>query len=78
MSLTKGGGPLGRATGHTNYSVDAPAHRLLFEPDARRLRAYVGDHLGPMVESTVTHHVPQRADRAGLDVVRAEHEPVEA
>jgi len=45
MSLTKGGGPLGRATGHTNYSVDAPAHRLLFEPDARRLRAYVGDHL---------------------------------
>jgi uncharacterized protein (DUF427 family) len=45
MSLTQGGGPLGRSTAATNYTIDAPAHKLLFEPDARRLRAYVGDTL---------------------------------
>jgi uncharacterized protein (DUF427 family) len=45
MSLTQGGGPLGRSTAATNYTIQAPAHRILFEPDARRLRAYVGDTL---------------------------------
>ena len=44
MSLTRGGGPLGRASGHTNYTMQAPAHRILFEPDPRRLRAFVGEH----------------------------------
>jgi uncharacterized protein (DUF427 family) len=45
MSLTQGRGPLaGRASSATtNYTIQAPAHRILFEPDARRLRAYVGD-----------------------------------
>jgi len=45
MSLTQGGGPLGRSTAATNYTIESPAHRILFEPDARRLRAYVGDTL---------------------------------
>ncbi len=45
MSLTQGGGPLGRSTAATNYTIQSPAHKILFEPDARRLRAYVGDTL---------------------------------
>jgi uncharacterized protein (DUF427 family) len=45
MSLTRGGGPLGRSAAATNYTIQAPAHKLLFEPDARRLRAFVGDSL---------------------------------
>ena len=45
MSLTRGSGQLGGAPAPSNYTIDAPAHRLLFEPDARRLRAYVGDAL---------------------------------
>ena len=45
MSLTQGGGPLGRTTAQTNYTIESPAHKILFEPDARRLRAYVGDTL---------------------------------
>ena len=45
MSLTQGGGPLGRSTAATNYTIESPAHKILFEPDARRLRAYVGDTL---------------------------------
>jgi uncharacterized protein (DUF427 family) len=45
MSLTRGSGPLAgsAAPATTNYTIQAPAHRLFFEPDARRLRAYVGD-----------------------------------
>jgi uncharacterized protein (DUF427 family) len=45
MSLTRGSGPLaGRAAqATTNYTIQSPAHRLFFEPDWRRLRAYVGD-----------------------------------
>lgn len=53
MSLTKGNGPLGRATGHTNYTLQAPAHRLLFEPDARRLRAFVGERA--VLDTTGAH-----------------------
>ncbi len=45
MSLTQGGGPLGRTAAETNYTIQSPPHKLLFEPDARRLRAYVGDTL---------------------------------
>jgi uncharacterized protein (DUF427 family) len=43
MSLTQGSGPLGGRPGQANYTIDSPAHRILFEPDARRLRAFVGD-----------------------------------
>jgi len=45
MSITKGSGPLSGRPAPTNYSVDAPPHRILFEPDPRRLRAYVGDRV---------------------------------
>jgi len=45
MSLTKGSGPLSGRPAECNYSVDAPPHRILFEPDPRRLRAYVGDRV---------------------------------
>ena len=41
MSLTQGSGPLGRGAGETNYTIEAPAHRILFQPDGRRLRALV-------------------------------------
>lgn len=45
LSLTQGRGPLGGAPGAANYTIQAPPHRLLFEPDQRRLRAFVGDTL---------------------------------
>ena len=45
MSLTQGRGPLGGRPGQANYTIQSPAHRILFEPDARRLRAFVGDTL---------------------------------
>ncbi|MDP2710218.1 MAG: DUF427 domain-containing protein [Solirubrobacteraceae bacterium] len=43
MSLTRGSGPLGGVPAQSNYTIQAPAHRILFEADARRLRAFVGD-----------------------------------
>jgi uncharacterized protein (DUF427 family) len=46
MSLTLGSGPLaGHPRGATNYSLDAPKHRIWFEPYPRRLRAVVGDRV---------------------------------
>jgi uncharacterized protein (DUF427 family) len=45
MSLTQGSGPLGGTPADGNYTIESPAHKLLFEPDARRLRAYVADTL---------------------------------
>ena len=47
MSLTRGSGPLaGTASSpSTNYTIEAPAHRILFEPEPRRLRAFIGDRL---------------------------------
>lgn len=45
MSLTQGSGPLGGSPPSSNYTIQSPPHRLLFEPDARRLRAFVGDTL---------------------------------
>jgi uncharacterized protein (DUF427 family) len=45
MSLTQGTGPLGGRPADANYAIQSPAHRILFEPDARRLRAFVGDTL---------------------------------
>ncbi len=43
MSLTTGSGPLGGRAPATNYTFESPAHKILFEPDERRLRAFVGD-----------------------------------
>jgi uncharacterized protein (DUF427 family) len=43
MSLTLGSGPLGGRPPASNYTFEAPAHKLLFQPDGRRLRALVGD-----------------------------------
>ena len=43
MSLTRGSGPLGGTPAAANYTIRSPAHKILFERDARRLRAYVGD-----------------------------------
>ena len=45
MSLTQGSGPLGGRPGHANYTIESPPHLILFEPDARRLRAFVADAL---------------------------------
>lgn len=40
MSLTLGGGPLAsRSPATVNYSIDGPAHRLLWQPFPRRVRA---------------------------------------
>jgi uncharacterized protein (DUF427 family) len=43
MSLTLGSGPLGGRPPASNYTFEAPAHKILFQPDGRRLRALVGD-----------------------------------
>lgn len=53
MSLTQGSGPLGRAAGDANYTIQAPAHRILFQPDPRRLRAFVGDTV--VLDTTGAH-----------------------
>ena len=45
MSLTQGIGPLGGRPGDTNYTIESPAHRILFQDDPRRLRALVGDRV---------------------------------
>lgn len=43
MSLTLGGGPLAaRPPGTVNYTVEGPAHRLLWHPFPRRVRALFG------------------------------------
>lgn len=44
MSLTLGGGPLASRPPETvNYRIDGPAHRLLWQPFPRRVRALLGD-----------------------------------
>ena len=43
MSLTLGSGPLGGRPGDANYTFQSPPHKILFQPDGRRLRAFVGD-----------------------------------
>jgi uncharacterized protein (DUF427 family) len=54
MSLTQGSGPLGRGEGNAaNYTIQSPAHRILFQPDARRLRAFVGDTV--VLDTTRAH-----------------------
>jgi len=53
MSLTLGSGPLGGRAADANYTFEAPAHKILFEPDGRRLRAFVGDTV--VLDSTRAH-----------------------
>ena len=53
MSLTQGSGPLGGRPAESNYTIDAPAHRILFEPDSRRLRALVADRV--VLDTTRAH-----------------------
>lgn len=43
MTLTLGGGPLASRSPETvNYTIDGPAHRLLWHPFPRRVRALLG------------------------------------
>jgi uncharacterized protein (DUF427 family) len=43
MTLTLGGGPLASRPPETvNYTIDGPAHRLLWQPFPRRVRALLG------------------------------------
>jgi uncharacterized protein (DUF427 family) len=53
MSLTLGSGPLGGRPASSNYTIRSPAHKILFEADGRRLRAFVGDAV--VLDSTRTH-----------------------
>jgi uncharacterized protein (DUF427 family) len=53
MSLTLGSGPLGGRPAASNYTFEAPAHKILFEPDGRRLRAFVGDTV--VLDTTGAH-----------------------
>ncbi len=55
MSLTLGTGPFaGSDAGAVNFAWDgAPAHRILFEPYGRRLRAVVNGHT--ILDSTAAH-----------------------
>jgi uncharacterized protein (DUF427 family) len=61
MSLTKGTGPLSGHAADTNYIVQAPSNRILFESDARRLRAYVCDHL--VLDTTRAHLLHETGSR---------------
>src|SRR3954469_294534 len=54
MSLTMGSGPLAARPAASNYSIDGPAHRILFEPHPRRIRAVLG---GRTVVDTVRGHL---------------------
>jgi len=53
MSLTQGSGPLGGRAGETNYTIRSPAHKILYQPDPRRLRAFVGDSV--VLDTTGAH-----------------------
>ncbi len=54
MSLTLGSGPLaGTPAGATNYTIEAPRHRIWFEPYPRRLRAFAGGRL--VLDTTRAH-----------------------
>lgn len=46
MTITVGGGPLARRPGgRTNFTIDAPEHKLLLEDYPHRLRALVADRI---------------------------------
>jgi uncharacterized protein (DUF427 family) len=53
MSLTLGSGPLGGHPAASNYTIDAPAHKILFEADPRRLRALVAGRV--VLDTTGAH-----------------------
>jgi uncharacterized protein (DUF427 family) len=45
MTLTFGRAPLAAKPATTNFQIDGPAHRLLFEPHPRRIRAELGGRI---------------------------------
>ena len=53
MTLTIGNGPLGGRPPASNYAFESPAHKILFAPDPRRLRAFVGETL--VLDTTGMH-----------------------
>jgi uncharacterized protein (DUF427 family) len=53
MSLTLGSGPLTGRAADSNYTFESPAHKILFEADGRRLRAFVGDTV--VLDTTGAH-----------------------
>jgi len=53
MSLTLGSGPLTGRPGDANYTIQSPAHKILFQADGRRLRAFVGDAV--VLDTTRAH-----------------------
>jgi uncharacterized protein (DUF427 family) len=53
MSLTLGSGPLAGRAPASNYTFQSPAHKILFEADDRRLRAFVGDTV--VLDTTGAH-----------------------
>jgi uncharacterized protein (DUF427 family) len=53
MSLTLGSGPLTGRASDSNYTFESPAHKILFEADGRRLRAFVGDTV--VLDTTGAH-----------------------
>ena len=53
MSLTQGSGPLGGRPPAANYTMQSPAHRILFAPDDRRLRAQIAGHT--VLDTTRAH-----------------------
>lgn len=60
MSLTLGTGPFaGTAAGAVNFDWDgAPAHRLLFEPYGRRLRAVVNPDRTLLEDAAWSYETP--------------------
>lgn len=75
MSLTVGRGPLSGDPAPGNYAIDGPAHRILIEPSARRLRIEVGDEIVADTTSALrlhetgllpVHYVPFADVRADL------------
>lgn len=64
MSLTLGGGPLAaKGRGHTNYEVEGPKNKILFQPFPRRVRAEIGGQTVMDTERGMllheTHILPQ-------------------
>ena len=60
MSLTLGGGPLAnQADGSFNFVLDAPAHRIFFTPEPRRIRARIGTRI--VLDTTRGHMLHESA-----------------
>ncbi len=80
MSLTLGTGPFAAtSTASLNFSLaDAPRHQIVFQPDARRLRAVLGDtvvldttrahllhesNIGPRIYAPIEDYLPSALTR---------------